>query len=113
MDQISKHVRNSMILFLLSFLFVFSSAFFDGKRIHSYDELEESFPLMIGFPVPFVELEWSKIDPPLPYFYNIRCCGIEWYMEKFLLSVLCVFVTFLLFYVLIYQFKTWEIDKTK
>ncbi len=89
-------------MFLLSCIFVYSTAFFDGKMIKTYDELKESFPMFIGFPIGFVELIGVNIDPPLPYFYGIRCCGTVWHQDKFLLAVLIVFLFLCLVYLVAY-----------
>lgn len=94
---IKKLVVLTLIL-LISCIFVVSTVFFGGKMIYTYDELEESFPVAIGFPIEFVELTWVKIDPPLPYFYGISCCGSTWNPDKFLLSVLIVFLFLSLIY---------------
>ncbi|GAM12366.1 hypothetical protein SAMD00020551_0499 [Mesobacillus selenatarsenatis SF-1] len=59
-------------MFFISCIFVYSTVFFDGKMIKTYDELKESFPMVIGFPIGFVELTVVNIDPPLPYFYGIN-----------------------------------------
>lgn len=87
---------------IISAILVFSTAFIDGKMINTYNELEESFPMEIGFPVGFVELTWVKIDPPLPYFYGIKCCGTIWHHENFLLSILIVFLLLSLLYLVSY-----------
>lgn len=90
------------LMFLISCIYVYSTAFFDGKMIKTYDELKESFPMFIGFPIGFVELTVVNIDPPLPYFYGIRCCGTVWHQDKFLLSVLIVFLFLCLIYLVAY-----------
>jgi len=91
----------TLILFI-SCIFVISTVFFDGKMINTDEELEESFPMSIGFPIEFVELTWVKIDPHLPYFYGISCCGSTWHLDKFLLSVLIVFLFLSLIYLVSY-----------
>lgn len=98
---IKKLVVLTLILFI-SCIFVVFTVFFDGKMINTYEELEESFPMAIGFPIEFVELTWVKIDPPLPYFYGISCCGSTWHFDKFLLSVLIVFLFLSLIYLVSY-----------
>lgn len=90
------------LILLISFIFVVSTVFFDGKMINTYEELEDSFPMAIGFPIEFVELTWAKIDPPLPYNYGISCCGSTWHLDKFLLSVLTVFLCLSLLYLVSY-----------
>lgn len=98
---IKKIVFLTMILFI-SCIFVVLTAFFDGKMIHTYDEVKESFPMDIGFSIEFVELTWVKIDPPLPYFYGMNCCGATWHLDKFLLSVIIVFLFLSLIYFVSY-----------
>lgn len=92
MKTIIKKLLNLTLIMLVSVIFTYSSIFYDGKAINTSDELKQSFPMVIGFPIGFVELTWVKIDPPLPHFYGINCCGTVWHQEKFLLSVLIVFI---------------------
>jgi hypothetical protein len=82
-----KHIIKTVLLFIWSVFFVWISLFFDGKEIHSVKELNETFPFKIGFPVPFLELTSSNIDPPLPYTYNWKCCTSIFHYDLYWQSV--------------------------
>jgi hypothetical protein len=97
-----RKLRIIIIQLIVSYCFVFSTAFIDGRTINSYEELRESFPMLIGVPIGFVELDGVKIDPPLPYFYGIKCCSSVWHQDKFYFSILIVFLFLILLYLVYY-----------
>ncbi|WP_070119678.1 hypothetical protein [Bacillus marinisedimentorum] len=58
-----KEIKVFSGLLITAFVFVIMSRLYGGKQIRTYEELENAFPVLIGFPIGFIELKWPKIDP--------------------------------------------------
>ncbi|WP_409250619.1 hypothetical protein V1502_10585 [Bacillus sp. SCS-153A] len=93
---------------IVSLVFVLATGF-NGERVETEQELLTAFPMKTGFPIPFAELRFPHIDPPLPWNYGGDCCSFfitSW--TNFLLSVMIVaafliVVTEVIFYIKRYR----------
>jgi hypothetical protein len=94
-----------VFLFFIACAFVLITGFTDGIRIEKYEEIETKFPYNAGFPISFVELNYPKIAPPLPYTYSGACCFMYFSWDKYWYSVLIVFVFFICLKEMIKRFK--------
>ncbi|PLR69093.1 hypothetical protein [Bacillus sp. UMB0893] len=100
-----KQVIKAALLFIWSLIIVWISVFFDGKELNSGEELKEALPFYIGFPVPFLELTSSTIDPPLPFTYNRQCCVSMFHEDLYWQGVAVTFLaSFILFEIAKYLF---------
>jgi hypothetical protein len=58
------------ILFIFSALFLWISQFACIEEITPPEELQHAFPLYLGFPIAYAELDTPRIDPSFPYSYD-------------------------------------------
>lgn len=91
-----KNILLYCVLFVFSTILVFTSSFTDGVRIENEDELQSAFPYEVGFPIPFVTLDYPRVDPPLPYTYSGNCCSRYYSWNKYWFSVILTFSTLIL-----------------
>lgn len=88
-------------MFIFSTIFVLTTSFTDGVRIEHRNEIQSTFPYEVGLPIPFVKLNYPKIDPPLPYTYSGTCCLRFYSWNKYWYSVFLTFITLILISIII------------
>jgi hypothetical protein len=79
-------------IFLFSIIFVLLTSLLDGVKIEDRNEIQSTFPYEVGFPIPFVTLDYPIIDPPLPWTYKGNCCFRFYSWDKYWYSVIVTFI---------------------